>query len=129
MAILGTKNFSPEEWRCKCCGQLPPQWKDGEVPPILLAYQKYRDLVGKPVIITPHGGYRCPHQNKLSGGAPDSRHLHADAGDSEVEGMTSEEMAAKAEEVEEFANGGIGIYPGRGFVHLDVRGHKARWEG
>ena len=129
MAILGTKNFSPEEWRCKCCGQLPPQWVDGEVPPILLAYQKYRDLVEKPIHITPHGGYRCENQNMISNGAGHSMHKEGKAGDSSVEGLSVEEMAAIAKKVPEFANGGIGVYPSHGFVHLDVRGFKARWEG
>ena len=35
-------------------------------------------------------------------------------------------MYAYALEVPEFANGGIGAYDGN-FLHLDVRGHAARW--
>jgi hypothetical protein len=30
---------------------------------------------------------------------------------------------------EEFNFDGIGIYPDKGFVHLDMRGYVARWDG
>ena len=130
MSILGTKNMSPDEYRCKCCGQLAPQWKDGEVPLLLLADQKLRNLVGKPVHITPHGGYRCKNQNMMSNGAGHSMHMEGKASDKWVEGYTPEELAKVVEQIPEFHNGGIGIYPNHGFVHGDIRDNgPARWEG
>jgi hypothetical protein len=128
MGPLGTKNMSPEEYRCKCCGQLPPQWRDGEVPPLLLADQKLRDRIGRPLHITPHGGYRCPRQNKISDGAGHSQHLLGKASDKWVEGMTPAKLAAEMEQISEFRRGGIGIYPN--FTHGDIRDNgPARWEG
>ncbi len=34
---------------------------------------------------------------------------------------------ALAERIEAFKNGGMGLYPSHGFVHVDVRGHRSRW--
>ena len=42
---------------------------------------------------------------------------------------TPERIADLAEAADFEAFDGIGIYPTMGFVHLDLRGHKARWSG
>ena len=41
--------------------------------------------------------------------------------------MTVEQLARAAEQVPGFRIGGVGRYPKKGFVHVDVRGTKARW--
>jgi hypothetical protein len=38
-----------------------------------------------------------------------------------------EVMYRLAQEVPGFYGGGIGLYPDDGFIHVDVRGHEARW--
>jgi uncharacterized protein YcbK (DUF882 family) len=84
--------------------------------------QKLRDVVGKSIRIT--SAYRSPTHNKKVGGATKSRHLKGDATDIQIQGMTSQEIADLAEELD-FK--GIGIY--NTFVHLDSRdGRKARWD-
>jgi uncharacterized protein YcbK (DUF882 family) len=73
-------------------------------------------------------GFRCKEHNAEIGGVPDSQHRVGKAADcvSKV-GKTSDELAAAAELVPQFAEGGIGRYSS--FTHVDVRGHKARWTG
>ncbi|MBI4642492.1 MAG: DUF882 domain-containing protein, partial [Deltaproteobacteria bacterium] len=44
-----------------------------------------------------------------------------------ISGMSLKTVAKLAEGVPAFRNGGIGVYSENGFVHLDVRGHRARW--
>ena len=41
--------------------------------------------------------------------------------------LSPQELAKSAIEIKEFRDGGIGIYTN--FVHVDVRGRKARWRG
>jgi hypothetical protein len=41
--------------------------------------------------------------------------------------MSPAEMYRLAEDVEAFRNGGIGVYPDKGFIHVDVRDGRARW--
>lgn len=92
-----------------------------------------RELIGKPIIIT--SACRCEKHNRRVGGAqPDpkkkkfgSQHLYGTAADIRVPGMTVEQLARAAEQVRAFRTGGIGRYPRKGFVHVDVRGYRARW--
>jgi uncharacterized protein YcbK (DUF882 family) len=42
---------------------------------------------------------------------------------------TPERVKALAEIAEEFNFDGIGVYPDKGFVHLDMRGYEAKWDG
>lgn len=75
-----------------------------------------------------NSGFRTKEWNKEVGGEPDSRHLLGAGSDIVVSGFTPDEVARYAERIEVFHNSGIGIYPKRGFVHLDVgRSRPARW--
>ena len=115
-----SRNFSSKEFACKCCcGQvnLSPRLIDG--------LQRLRDLAGEPIRIT--SGYRCPAHNTAVGGVPDSQHTKGQAADISIGRKTTAEIKALAEQIDVFADGGIGGYPNHGFVHVDVRGHKARW--
>lgn len=69
--------------------------------------------------------YRCPAHNKAVGGAPQSEHMDGTATDIGSKTHTPAEVAAAAEKIPAFANGGIGRYAG--FTHVDSRGYKARW--
>jgi len=118
-----TKNFKESEFRCKHCGDI---FIDYRLPQAL---QKLRDLVNEPIYIT--SGYRCKVHNKNVGGEKDSQHLLGKAADIYTEKTSIQDLYKLAETIPEFANGGIGIYPekrgGKGILHVDVRGKKARW--
>jgi hypothetical protein len=77
----------------------------------------------KPIIIT--SWYRDPVTNKRVGGASQSRHLTGDAIDFYIPGMTTREIFNKLDPV--WGNKG-GLAYATGFVHIDKRGYKARWD-
>ncbi len=113
-----SKNFSKSEFACKCgCGYCKPDAR------LVERLEKFRELCGgKPLHI--NSGCRCEKHNKASGGSPKSQHLFGNAADvRKVPGMTIDEMAKKAEEA---GFDGVGKY--RSFVHVDVRGTRARWD-
>jgi hypothetical protein len=100
-------------------------------------------------------GYRTPAYNRSLGNVRYSRHLYGDAADilvdsdgdgvmddlnrdGTVDGNDATTLAAWVEDLwatAEFAScpGGLGIYGGTAehgpFVHVDLRGKKARWGG
>lgn len=101
-----------------------------------------------PASITLHvaSGFRSPaHNGALSGTAQDSRHMYGDAADIAIDANSDGKLteidarlvAAAAEVVErKYPDlvGGIGLYittegAGWPYVHIDTRGHRARWRG
>lgn len=68
-------------------------------------------------------GYRTPQTNTAVHGAGDSQHLRAGAVDVQV---ARERLEAFGEQALKLGRGGVGIYAGRGFVHLDS-GPVRRW--
>lgn len=115
-----TKNFNKLEFQCKCrtCG-------DHEIDSKLISgLQKIRDIAQKPVEIT--SGYRCEDWNRVQGGASGSYHIRGQAADIKIKGLTSEKIAALAEQVQEFQDGAIITYSGKNWCHVDVRGHRVR---
>lgn len=91
-------------------------------------------------------GYRSPaHNGDLSGSARDSRHMYGDAADIAIDANndgslteTDARLVAAAAEIVERKYpdlvGGVGLYinaDGEGwpYVHIDVRGVRARWRG
>lgn len=85
-----------------------------------------RDHFGAPVVIT--SGYRTAAHNRAVGGAVYSQHQYGRAADIRVSGVPVERLAAYAETLLP-GTGGIGRYPAKGFVHVDVRKAKSRWVG
>ena len=119
MGDLST-SFSRKEFACNCgCGF------DTVSEKLVKALQTLRDIAGKPIAIT--SGCRCVKHNKKVKGESNSQHLLGTAADIQISGMTPTRMKVLAECIAEFANGGIGIYST--FMHVDVRGRKARWKG
>ena len=93
---------------------------------LVVLLQCIREHFGKPVHIT--SGYRTAAHNKSVGGAAYSQHLYGRAADIRVQGIPVEQLAAYAETCLP-GTGGIGRYPAKGFVHVDVRKAKSRWAG
>ena len=114
-----TKNFSRHEFACHCCGKVKIDMR------LVEALQKLRDLAGVPIKVV--SGYRCPKHNAEVGGAKNSYHLRGMAADIIIQGLDVFKMALLAEQIDEFRFGGLGIYPEQGFIHVDVRPHRARW--
>ena len=125
--MIYPKNFTYKEFTCPCgCGFNCTSKK------LATALQDLRDLINKPIII--NSACRCEKHNAKVGGVPKkadgsggSLHMKGLAADIRVEGMSPKSLATEAEKIAAFKNGGIGIYST--FVHVDVRGHRARWLG
>lgn len=113
-------HFHEDEFRCRCCRQLP---EGGMSPELIRKLEGLRAAVGgKPLRIT--SGYRCPAHNKAVGGAAKSQHVLGTAADISARGIGVDKLAGAAEQV---GFGGIGRYERQGFVHVDVRAGRARW--
>jgi uncharacterized protein YcbK (DUF882 family) len=79
---------------------------------------------------TVHSGYRTEAYNKRVGGKPGSRHQYhtfpsEPAADVTFPRGNPREWAAEAERLLT-GRGGIGTYPG--FVHVDIRAARSRWD-
>ena len=108
---LLSRSFRAKEFACK--DGTDPLFVDSELVQVL---QAIRDHFGAPVVIT--SGYRTAAHNRAVGGAVYIR----------VSGVPVEQLAAYAETLLP-GTGGIGRYPAKGFVHVDVRKAKSRWVG
>ena len=82
-------------------------------------------------------GYRTPKHNERVGGASKSRHIMGEAVDMVISDVnkdgkyTDEDKQIVLDVLERSVinnQGGIGKYPGTRTVHMDVRGHRARWD-
>lgn len=113
------ENFNTWEFRCRCCGRY------FMVDETLDALQALRDGVGVPAHIL--SGFRCTKHNEAVGGSDSSQHCQGRAADVCILGMGVDQMRDEAERIAAFAAGGIGIYPDRGFVHVDTRSNRCRW--
>lgn len=112
-------NFRVREFACTDGSD--PIFIDSDLVNVL---QKVRNHFGKAVTIT--SAYRTPGRNKAVGGEKYSQHLYGRAADIKVKGIAPKTVAAYVEKLMP-KSGGIGIY--KTFVHVDVRGTKARWKG
>lgn len=114
-----SKHFSEEELSCKCgCGQLIINTE------LIGVLEFIRARFMRPVIV--YSANRCPAHNEACGGVADSQHLYGRAADIYVEGIPLDSIARAAEQA---GADGIGVYRDDMFVHVDVRGYAARWEG
>ena len=111
------QNFCLAEFQCRHCGAVKID------PELVRRLQKMRDEIGQPLII--NSGYRCETHNRAIGGAKDSQHLYGRAADVSCPSIQVGRLHTLAEK--HFSDGGVGKYPG--YVHVDTRGVKARWNG
>lgn len=97
-------------------------------PQLVTLLEKIRAEAG-PLGVT--SGYRPPgYQAKVNPGVTNSEHMNGTAADIAVAGGQGSvasygEFYALCDRLN--PNGGVGRYPGLGFVHVDVRGSRARW--
>ena len=104
-----SKDFSDFEFACNCgCGY------DDIDPKLVDKLQIFRDLVGKPVVVT--SGCRCKMYNLHIGGVSSSPHLEGLAADIQVSGMTPVTLGILASRIHYIR---IGIYPVH--VHIDIK--------
>ncbi len=87
-----------------------------------------REYIGKPIII--NSGYRSLKHNEAVGGVKNSFHIVGKACDFHVKGMSTLEIKDIIEKLineGKMKQGGLGVYPT--WLHYDIRGTKARWNG
>ncbi|HZH25814.1 MAG TPA: DUF882 domain-containing protein [Azospirillaceae bacterium] len=82
-----------------------------------------RRLDGRPIQVT--CGYRTPTTNRLVGGEKNSYHMLGMAADIRVDGVSTQRLYRTLVSMKA---GGVGIYPGQRFCHLDV-GEFRTWRG
>jgi len=70
---------------------------------------------------------RCRAHNAAVGGVNDSQHLYGRAADLAPDGISLYRLISAAMTTPCFEAGGIGLYPDRGIIHVDVRPRPARW--
>lgn len=118
-----SKNFSRKEFACQgtdCCEHSSPIGSK-----LIQVVQMLRDEVARPLKIT--SGYRCNKHNRLldaKSKADKSLHCYGMAADIACPaGMDLMTFAKLAEKCLDKAGieGGLGVYPNRNFIHVDVR--------
>lgn len=85
-----------------------------------------------------HSGYRTTSYNRRVGGAPNSFHIYPvhdgndQAADVSFPRGNPAQWAAYANNIRQRkrnGRGGIGTYPTKGFVHIDLRDYASNWRG
>ncbi len=113
------EHFYLDEFQCPCCQQVMLY------PLLLQKLNALRYKIQKPIFIT--SGYRCPAYNDLVRGVKNSFHLSGRAVDIYVPELALSELLKAAEEI---GFPGIGYYPQKNFLHLDIRpASSVRWQG
>ena len=122
-----TKNFSKEEFDCSDGSEMNIAIYHNMVK-VANQLQILRNYIGKPITI--NSGYRSEEYNASIGGAKNSQHIMGRAADIVVKGMSPLAVHTTIElliEKGDMLQGGLGLYDS--FVHYDIRGTKARWDG
>jgi zinc D-Ala-D-Ala carboxypeptidase len=93
------------------------------LPQLRLALWSIESHFGRRVVVS--SGYRDPLHNWSVGGKDDSYHMKCMAADIFIPGVNKSSLIAFV-----YGNnliGGLGCYPGRGFIHIDVRSRPSGW--
>jgi uncharacterized protein YcbK (DUF882 family) len=86
-------------------------------PQLRFLIWEFEGHFGKKVVM--HSGYRDNHHNQAAGGADNSYHTKCMAADFYIPGVDKSRLIEFA--MRTSAVGGLGCYPGRTFIHVDVR--------
>jgi zinc D-Ala-D-Ala carboxypeptidase len=86
-------------------------------PQLKAAIGTFERKFGKKVVL--NSGYRDPIRNIIGGGADSSMHMRCMAADFFIPGVDKRTLIAFAMKNPQV--GGLGCYPGRNFIHVDVR--------
>ena len=86
-------------------------------PKLRFVIWEFEGRFGRKVVM--NSGYRNAFHNAAAGGADSSYHTRCMAADFYIPGVPKEELIAFAMQVD--GVGGLGCYPGRQFIHVDVR--------
>lgn len=121
--------FKYREFDCKCGKCERPQGIPSQE--LIDILTKIRKHYNQPVMI--NSGYRCEDHNKKVGGSANSQHFKGSAVDFIVKNTPTESVWEYV--LEKWGNEPLGLAIKRnksniyaGFVHIDTRGKKARWE-
>lgn len=87
------KYFKLEEFRCRCCGGLPPDAQENIRALVENVLDPARQQLGGPVTV--NSGYRCAKHNREVGGVSASQHLRGEAAD--ICPVKSEKIKVKSE--------------------------------
>ncbi len=93
-------------------------------PKLRFAIAALEGRFGRKVVVS--SGYRDPLHNGKAGGADDSYHMKCMAADIFIPGVSKSSLIAAA--YRESLVGGLGCYPGRTFIHIDVRDRPRGWK-
>lgn len=94
-------------------------------PVLVNTLEEIRKRAGDlPLHIT--SGYRPPAYNRKVGGVSNSAHIDGLAADIYCDHLSTEDLYDICNEVIG-DRGGVGYYPTQGFIHIDLRGYRARW--
>lgn len=119
-----TKNFKIQEFACKDGSQVPQQYI-ANVQKLANNIQIIRDELDAPIVI--NSGYRSLSHNTKVGGAKNSQHLTASAGDLNQSKITPKEFYYFILDLikqGKIYNGGVFLYDT--FVHYDIGGQGRR---
>lgn len=122
-----TENFSKSEFDSKDGADMPLDVLEN-IKVLAKNLQVLRDSIDRPIKI--NSGYRSPEHNKKIGGVKNSQHVKGKAADIVVSGISPQvlhKIISNLIEEGKMDQGGLGLY--NSFVHYDIRGTKARWEG
>lgn len=124
-----TTNLSRREFKCPCilCDELPGVADFELVSAIQGAVDHFSEVKQQDLVVIITSANRCKEYNKKIGGAPRSRHTQFIAADMVIAGVSPEELAEYFDGLAGGTRWGIGVYPEKGHVHLDMRETKARW--